>query len=158
MATGRNHSSTIEQQLALGHQIVAYLREQYPECQEAGRLKCFDEDFHFPWGFFRKYVESRMNATFTSARRMQCKRAFELVQRANELDAVTDAGERDGRKLGSRRCGNTNSSKSSALSVALFQVFVDDFVTLYSRADSALLLKEARKLRKLLQTKALVRG
>ena len=149
----RNQSVSIQHQLALGQRIVAFLAREYPDAAEAGAGPMELKTFRFPYGFFKRFIRQELRLAYATAKRLQCRKAVEVLRAALERGAGTPAALRDFRAIASTRGsgGQHNASKSVALSYDLFQYFVDEFQTLRSRSDSALLLKEARRQRGILQ-------
>lgn len=148
----RNQSVSLQQRLALGQLLIAYLRRTYPETAEPEADPLLLEKFRYPYGFFKRFIREELRLPYTNAKRLQCRKALELLRAALDTTASSPAAMRDFRPARSVRGdgGSKNASKSCALSFHLFQYFVDEFQELRSRSDSALLLKEARRLRLIL--------
>ena len=150
----RNQSVTVAQQLALGQLVVAFLSKEYSDAVPAGAGPLELQNFRYPYGFFKRFIREELRLQYTNFKRLQCRKAVEVLRASHDRGASTPTAMRDFRPPHSMRSngGSRNASKSESLSFELFQHFVDEFQELRSRSDSALLLKEARRLRALLST------
>lgn len=150
---GRNQSVSIQNQLALGQLILAFLSREYPDAAEEGAGPMELKTFRFPYGFFKRFIRQELRLVYANAKYLQCRKAVEVLRDAVARGAKPPDAMRDFRKAGSLRGdgGRRNASKSVALSHVLFQYFVDEFQKLLSRSDPSLLLKEARRLRLILE-------
>ena len=102
-----------------------------------------------PYGFWRLFMEEGLRMQYTNRHKMQYKRALEMYVLRASGGAQTRAGMRGFRPRGSCRSdgGSQNNSKSVGLMFALLQFFVDNVQRLMTRADSSLLMRQAREYR-----------
>ena len=150
----RNHSETLQRKLDLGAHVALALRDRHGDA-------CFDgvaglsadgsdaDVRRFPHGFWKHFITEEQHLAYNNRNRLHALRCFYLhIERAG-LGGSTRTSMRDGTPGGAkrRRCGEHNACKARGLGFALLQWFIDEIQVLRSRADSILLLAEARRLR-----------
>ena len=150
----RNHSETLERKLALGSHVALALRDRHGDA-------CFDgvaglsadgsdaEVRHFPHGFWKHFISEEVHLEYNNRNRVHALRCFYLYIERSGLGGNTRLSMRDGARGGAkrRRGAEHNACKARGLGFALLQWFIDEIQVLRSRADSALVLNEARRLR-----------
>ncbi len=102
-----------------------------------------------PYGFWRRFLEDDMQTQYTNKKRKQFCRALEFYVLRTSAGADTRTAMRGMRNPGSCRSsgGSLNARKAEGLGFSLLQFFVDHVQRLQCRADSCLLMKEARDMR-----------
>ena len=116
---------------------------------EASDSDGVDHSPALPYGFWRRFCQEEMKMQYTNRKRMQFSRSLKFYVLRKQDGASTIAAMRGMRDRGSCRSsgGALNSRKAAGLGFALLQFFVDNVQRLMSRADSSMLMKQARELR-----------
>lgn len=101
-----------------------------------------------PCGFHRDYCEEAFEVKFSFARLEAFRRSLQFYVKRKAVGAVTRVALRGNRKVGSFRGdgGRNNSKKSLEMIFLLLQYFVVVVQNMYTRADSCLMLRHARRL------------
>ena len=111
-----------------------------------------DDDEHqprLPRYFWKNFVENEMRLHYNTRQRLRCCRALVFFVERTASGENTRTTMLSGRRAKAKRAKGAehNATKAFGLGYALLQFFVDNVQALRSRADSALLLMEAQKLR-----------
>ena len=101
-----------------------------------------------PYRFWRRYIEDVLHQTYTPRKKMELFRSLTWFAQRQAAGASTPAAMRDLRKTNSSRGsgGSMNARKAAGLGFALLQYFVDHVQRLMSRADSCMLMEQAREM------------
>ena len=102
-----------------------------------------------PRYFWKNFVENEMRLHYTNRQRLRCFRALMFFVERTASGENTRPTMLSGRRAKAKRAKGAehNATKAYGIGYALLQFFVDNVQALRSRADSALLLMEAQKLR-----------
>ena len=178
----RNDKQTIEANIDLGERIVAFLTSTYDDAitekvlEQVGKrvagsqpsgignvvsIASDSEDdadagknVSLPYGFWRRFMEEEMRMQYSDRKRMQLYRSLTLYVGRKNGGSLTRAAMRGMRARNSCRSngGALNARRAAGLGFALLQFFVDHVQRLRSRADSTMLMNEARALRSTLES------
>ena len=102
-----------------------------------------------PRYFWKNFVENEMRLHYNTRQRLRCFRALVFFVERTASGENTRTTMLSGRRAKAKRAKGAehNATKAYGIGYALLQFFVDNVQALRSRADSALLLMEAQKLR-----------
>jgi len=102
-----------------------------------------------PRYFWKNFVENEMRLHYSNRQRLRCFRALVFFVERTAKGENTRTTMLCGRRAKAKRAPGAehNATKGRGIGHALLQFFVDNIQALRSRADSALLLEEAQKLR-----------
>ena len=112
-----------------------------------------DEDLsHVPYGFWPRFQRNDLHVIPSAARKVRLQRALKMYAVRLHGGCGTRMAFRGLRKGASKRSngGANNATKAIGLGFALLQYFVNVVQSLQCRADSAMLMAQARELRKTL--------
>jgi len=167
-------SRNVEALIADGERVVAFMESTFghqqasvmqanvarrasgsqPSVAEDASIHVVDDDPAqdipvLPYGFWRRFLEDDMQTQYTNKKRKQFCRALEFYVLRTSAGADTRTAMRGMRNPGSCRSsgGSLNARKAEGLGFSLLQFFVDHVQRLQCRADSCLLMKEARDMR-----------
>ena len=87
----RNQGVSVQQQLALGQLIVAFLGKYFLEAAASGIGPLDARTFRFPYGFFKRLITQELRLAYTNAKRLQCRKAVEVLRAAVARGASTHA-------------------------------------------------------------------
>ena len=169
VALHRNKGVRFDAKLELGERVLMFLRDEYgqeaadkyasslrsklatrqtatgaqPTAAGAQPTACL------PRGFWHRFIPEEMKLKFTDVKRVECHRALVTFIERSALGATTRVGLRQGRKGVSQRSsgGAENRTLAQGLGFQLLQFFVDHIQSLRGRADSLLLMTQARQMR-----------
>ena len=102
-----------------------------------------------PHRFWEHFIGDEMRLHFSDLKRVECQRALVTYIERSALGATTRIGLRQGRRGVSQRNSGAAENRQLApgLGFQLLQYFVDYLQNLYSRADSLILMTQAREMR-----------
>lgn len=108
--------------------------------------------YTLPHGFWRRFIVTNQNQTFSKSRQTMYSRALRCYLLSTADGAHTQAAMRGMRSPTS--CRNSGAARNSVLAAglgfALLQFFVDHVQKLQSRSDSTMLVQKAREMRGML--------